>query len=125
MAAGANSWSSISDSSKKENFQLVDGEEILGKISKFRLGTWNYKLQDAAKFRHYGPMAQDFYSAFGYDGIGKIGNDTTLCSADFDGINFIAIQALEKRTGELRAKIDEVERLSLQIQELKEENLIL
>lgn len=25
---------------------------------------------DAEKFRHYGPMAQDFFAAFGYDGVG-------------------------------------------------------
>lgn len=53
-------------------------------------------------------MAQDFYAAFGNDGIGTIDNDTTLSSADFDGINFIAIQALEKRTREQGAEIEEL-----------------
>ena len=47
-------------------------------------------------------MAQDFYAAFGNDGVGTIGNDTTLSSSDFDGINLIAIQALEKRTTKLQ-----------------------
>ena len=56
-------------------------------------------------------MAQDFFSAFGNDGIGTIGNDTTINSADFDGINLIAIQALEKRTAELREKIAEIAEL--------------
>jgi len=55
-------------------------------------------------------MAQDFFSAFGNDGIGKVGCDTLLASADFDGVNFIAIQALEKRTSEQEAKITDLEK---------------
>ena len=54
-------------------------------------------------------MAQEFYAAFGNDGIGTIGNDTTIASADFDGINFIAIQALEKRSKEQVSSIQELE----------------
>ncbi|MCW8849604.1 MAG: tail fiber domain-containing protein, partial [Melioribacteraceae bacterium] len=109
MDAGDNSWTVTSDSTKKENFKTVDGEKVLNEISKFRLTSWNYKTQDPAKFRHYGPMAQDFYAAFGNDGIGTIGNDTTIASADFDGINFIAIQALEKRSKDQLSKIQNLE----------------
>ena len=54
------------------------------------------------EFRHYGPMAQDFFAAFGDDGIGKIGTDTTINSGDIAGILMIAVQALEKRTAELK-----------------------
>lgn len=124
LPGGANSWSSLSDSTKKENFKAVDGEAMLKKISDFRLVSWNYKGQDPHKFRHYGPMAQNFYAAFGNDGIGTIGNDTTIASADFDGINFIAIQALEKRTDdlpEMRAKISELENTNLEFQKMKVE----
>ena len=115
---GANSWTSISDSTKKENFKLVNGEDILNKISKFSLGTWNYIGQDPKIFRHYGPMAQDFYAAFGNDGIGTIGCDTLLSSADFDGINLIAIQALEKRTKEQESRIENLEKKLSQLQNL-------
>lgn len=99
--AGANAWSSISDSTKKEKHQIIDSEGLLQKIAKFRLTTWNYKGQDPKVFRHYGPMAQDFYAAFGKDNYGTIGCDTLINQADFDGINFAAIQALVKRTDEL------------------------
>ncbi|MFC1569779.1 tail fiber domain-containing protein [bacterium] len=105
----SSSWSSISDSTKKENFKPVNGEDVLNKISGFHLGTWNYIGQDPKEFRHYGPMAQDFFNAFGHDGIGVCGNDTLLASADFDGVNFIAVQALEKRTAEDRERIAELE----------------
>jgi hypothetical protein len=63
-----------------------------------RLGSWNYKFQNAKIFRHYGPMAQEFYKAFGNDGVGKIGCDTLINSADIDGVMMIGLQALEKRS---------------------------
>ncbi|NBB20440.1 hypothetical protein GVN20_13825 [Runella sp. CRIBMP] len=105
---GANAWSAISDSAKKEKLLPIDGEGLLHKIAKFRLATWNYKGQDPKVFRHYGPMAQDFYAAFGKDGFGTIGCDTLINQADFDGINFAAIQSLVKRTNELRSTNDEL-----------------
>jgi len=101
--AGANAWSAISDSTKKEKQLPIDGEGLLHKIAQFKLTTWNYKGQDPKVFRHYGPMAQDFYAAFGKDGFGTIGCDTLINQADFDGINFAAIQALVKRTNELKS----------------------
>jgi hypothetical protein len=98
LAAGSNAWSTTSDIRLKENFAAIDGEDFLKKIARLKLVSWNYKNQDPSKFRHYGPMAQDFYAAFGKDKYGTIGNDTTINQADFDGVNMIAIQALEKRT---------------------------
>jgi hypothetical protein len=86
----------ISDRNQKENFRPVDGEEVLRKIRGFELTSWNYKGHDPKQFRHYGPMAQDFFAAFGDDGIGKIGTETTLNSGDVAGVLMIAVQALEK-----------------------------
>ncbi len=101
LPPGANSWTTISDSTKKCAFLPVNGEDVLNKISQFNLRSWSYKAQDSTKFRHYGPMAQEFYNAFGHDKYGTIGNDTTISTSDLLGINLIAIQALEKRTEEL------------------------
>jgi Chaperone of endosialidase len=97
-------FSNVSDKTKKENFQPVDGEEVLGKIRGFELSSWNFIGHDPKKFRHYGPMAQDFYAAFGHDGVGQIGSETTINSGDIAGILMIAVQALEKRTAELKQK---------------------
>src|SRR5262249_32354224 len=52
-----------SDQTKKENFKPVDGEEVLGKIRGFELTSWNFIGHDPKEFRHYGPMAQDFFAA--------------------------------------------------------------
>jgi hypothetical protein len=68
-------------------------------------------------------MAQDFYAAFGKDNYGTIGNDTTIGQADMEGVSFIAIQALEKRTKEQAEKIkmleEKVNALSLENKNLK------
>lgn len=132
LFAGDNAWTTGSDIRTKENFAEVNGEDFLKKIAGFHLTSWNYKTQNPAIFRHYGPMAQDFYAAFGKDKYGSIGNDTTINSADFAGVSFIAIQALEKRTTvqeatvnsykkeneRLEAKLEELQKLVLQQQEL-------
>jgi hypothetical protein len=123
IAAGGNSWSTISDIRKKENFSPVNGEEFLKKISKFSLTSWNYKGQDAKTFRHYGPMAQDFYAAFGKDSYGTIGNDTTINQADMEGVSFVAIQALVKRTEEIKVLKEEIAALKTQLAAHKTENL--
>lgn len=105
MGPGGSSWSVISDQNRKENFAPVNGEDFLQKINKMSLTSWNYKGQDAKAFRHYGPMAQDFYNAFGQDEYGTIGTDTTINQADFDGVNLIAIQALIRKMEQMNAEI--------------------
>jgi hypothetical protein len=106
LGPGGNAWITSSDSTRKTNFETADGEQFLQKLHGMRLGSWNYKKQDARTMRHYGPMAQDFYSAYGRDGLGTIGNDTTLNAADVDGVAFILLKALELRTAELTNEID-------------------
>jgi hypothetical protein len=69
------------------------------------LSSWNYIGQDPKQFRHYGPMAQDFFAAFGHDAVGTIGTPTTLTSGDLDGILMVATQALETRTVEQKEEI--------------------
>ena len=77
---------------------------MLEKIRGFELTSWNFIGHDPKEFRHYGPMAQDFFAAFGHDAVGQIGTETTINSGDLAGILMIAVQALEKRTAELRQK---------------------
>ncbi len=113
-----NAWSTGSDVRTKENFAEINGEDFLKKIAAFNLTSWNYKTQNPATFRHYGPMAQDFFAAFGKDKYGTIGNDTTINSADFAGVNFVAIQALEKRT-------QKIEQLEKENKEIKNDNSLL
>ncbi len=95
LAAGGGSWLSVSDRNLKANFRDEDGETVLAAIATMPVPSWNYKSQDPS-IRHMGPMAQDFYAAFG------LGEDSLrINTVDIDGINLLAIQALEKRTREL------------------------
>ena len=110
LPAGANAWSMISDVAKKEKFIAVDGGKFLRKIEVMPLHSWNYKGQDPKAFRHYGPMAQDFFRAFGSDAYGTIGTDTTINQADLDGVTLIAIQALARETQELQKVNDDLEK---------------
>jgi hypothetical protein len=116
---GQNSWSAISDVRLKENFEPVNGEDILHKISAMPLSTWNYKAQNPQLFRHYGPMAQDFFAAFGKDKYGTIGCDTLINQQDFLGVSFTAIQALEKRTAKYG---EEIQLLRQQVEALRQTN---
>jgi trimeric autotransporter adhesin len=100
---GQVAYTFTSDRNQKENFQPIDGDEVLRKISKFDLSSWNYKKNDPTKFRHYGPMAQEFFAAFGHDAVGQCGDSVTMNSGDEAGILFAAVQALEKRTAEMKA----------------------
>ena len=119
LAHNGNSWVSICDKNLKENFEPLSGEEILQKISSIPFMSWNYKKQDPKIYRHYGIMAQDFNSAFGHDKYGTIGNDTTVNPIDMIGIDMAAIQALEKRTNELR---NENTALKIQLEDQNKEN---
>jgi hypothetical protein len=94
-------------------------KEMLGKIRGFERSSWNYIGHDPKQFRHYGPMAQDFFVAFGHDGVGQSGSETTINSGDMAGILMIAVQALEKRTAELKQKEAQIAVLESRVEDLK------
>ncbi len=104
------SWSCSSDRNLKENLSLVDGDEVLRSLSKLPIYTWNGKGQDPTR-PHMGPMAQDFYAAFGLGG-----DDTQIATIDLDGVALAAIRELHRRNqaiaqenAELRSLIDTLE----------------
>jgi hypothetical protein len=116
---GQVAFTASSDKTKKENFKPVNGEAVLRKIRGFELTSWNFIGHDPKEFRHYGPMAQDFFLAFGHDGVGQIGTETTINSGDMAGILMIAVQALEKRTSELKQKEAQIAVLESKVEKLR------
>ena len=102
LAAGGSGWNAVSDRNLKENFQEHDGEDMLAAIADMPIQSWNYKAQDSS-IRHLGPMAQDFHAAFGL-GV----DDKHINTVDIDGINMLAVQALEKRTRDLQAENEQL-----------------
>jgi hypothetical protein len=119
LAAGGGAWATLSDRRMKENLKEVDGNEILKKLDNIDVTTWNYKSQ-SEKIRHAGPMAQDFFAAFG---LGE--SDTTITTVDIDGVNMAAIKALIKKTEELNKEVKEVELLKAKLLQAKNENELL
>jgi hypothetical protein len=94
----ATAFVNTSDRNAKENFAPVSPQEVLNKVAALPITTWNFKTMNDG--RHMGPMAQDFYAAFGLGG-----GDTTITSVDPDGVALAAIQGLdEKLTEELKRR---------------------
>jgi hypothetical protein len=110
LPAGSGTWSSISDRNMKENFKSVDGSDLLTRLNGIPMSTWNYKPQDP-RFRHLGPMAQDFYAAFG---LGE--DDKHIDDIDGQGVALAGLQALYR----LNLKKDaEIQRLAGEVQKLR------
>jgi hypothetical protein len=116
-----------SDRNLKENFVPVDGPQVVEKIRKLELTSWNYIDQDSKQFRHYGPMAQDFYAAFGKDSVGEIGTPTTINSGDMAGIMMSAVKELANRNATLAEQLSkeksenrrQIQTLSNQLNEIR------
>jgi hypothetical protein len=99
VPAGDSAWSSVSDRNLKDNFAAVDGQEVLARLAKVPVTSWNYKSQDPS-IRHMGPMAQDLYTAFG---LGE--DDTHISTVDADGVALAAIQGLYAENQALKAEV--------------------
>jgi capsule polysaccharide export protein KpsE/RkpR len=92
-------WTTLSDRNAKTAVRPIDAREVLKKVTALPLNTWQYKAQDA-KYRHMGPMAQDFYAAF------RLGeSDTGIDTVDADGVALAAIQGLNAELAERDRKI--------------------
>ena len=117
VASGAGTWSSLSDRNAKEEIVPVDTTAVLERLVELPIATWKYRGQDG-DVMHMGPMAQDFWAAFGL-GLG----DTTIDTVDPDGVSLAAIQGLHalvvELEGELADRDAEVEALARRLAELE------
>ena len=102
------SLSQTSDRNAKENFGAIDPIQVLDKVVGLDIKRWNFKGDTNTE--HIGPMAQDFYAAFG------TGTDERhIATVDADGVALAAIQGLNKK---LSAKESEIETLRRENKEL-------
>lgn len=97
-----------SDRNAKENFNSISPAEVLAKVAELPISEWNFKTD--TQTTHIGPMAQDFYAAFG---VGS--DDKHIATVDADGVAFAAIQGLnqklERENADLRARLEKLEQL--------------
>ena len=96
LPAGSGSWTSNSDRAIKENFRVVDDDEVLRKVAAMPVTSWNY-IAEGALARHLGPMAQDFYAAFG---LGQ--SERSIATVDESGIALAAIKASMRERSKTR-----------------------
>ncbi|MGH7628702.1 MAG: tail fiber domain-containing protein [Gemmatimonadales bacterium] len=96
LPAGTGAWACTSSKLVKEEFEEVDGEDLLARLKGVPIQRWRYLGTSA---RHLGPFAEDFQAAFG---LGD--SPTKIAQIDADGVALRAVQALEQRTAELRAE---------------------
>jgi hypothetical protein len=103
LAANSGTWSSVSDRDVKENIEAVDTQSVLERLAGVPISTWNYSGEERG-IHHMGPMAQDFYTAFG---LGD--SQRHITTIDADGVALAAIQALFQRSQEQAARIEALE----------------
>jgi hypothetical protein len=120
LAANSSTWSSVSDRNVKENIEAVDTRDVLERLAEVTISTWNY-IGEEEGIRHMGPMAEDFYAAFG---LGD--SDRHISTVDADGVALAAIQGLYQLSQKQAARIEELEEeniaLRQEVKGLKAEN---
>ena len=113
LAAGSGTWVCSSSRTLKSGFTKVDGEAVLARLQGLELSTWRFNA-DPTRARHLGPVAEDFYAAYG------LGNgEKSIGVQDLAGVALAAAQALERRTAELDARTREVESLRAVVQAME------
>jgi len=107
-----------SDRDAKQDIVPVDRHDVLAKIAGLPIAEWSYK--DNANQRHIGPMAQDFYAAFG---LGR--NEKGISTLDSSGVALAGIQALAEENTRLsqenralKERLDWLESQQLRLQEV-------
>ncbi|HLL70281.1 MAG TPA: tail fiber domain-containing protein [Pyrinomonadaceae bacterium] len=119
LPAGSGVFNCTSSRYTKQNFLAVNGEDVLARLRKVPVTTWNY-ISEGEKAKHMGPMAEDFYQAFGL-GTGN----TSIGVQDLAGVSLAAVKSLDERTTELQQKAAEVEKLRSEVNELRTANATL
>ncbi|HVM48175.1 MAG TPA: tail fiber domain-containing protein [Candidatus Acidoferrum sp.] len=117
LGPGQTAWASLSDRNLKKNQTSVDGGEILEKLARIPVESWNYLWEKDSATPHLGPMAQEFKAAF-YPGR----DDKSITTLEFDGVELAAIQGLNQKleaqraeNAELRREIADLKQLVIQL----------
>ena len=104
-----------SDRNAKKDFSPINVRSVLDKVSGMPISRWRFTNELGGE--HIGPMAQDFFAAFG---LGP--DDKHITNVDADGVALAAIQGLneklEVRSGKAEGRMQKAE---TSIQNLTEE----
>jgi hypothetical protein len=95
-------WTSVSDVNRKTGFESINPAQVLALVASMPITSWRYIGEDASK-RHIGPMAQDFWAAFG---LGD--DDKHIGTIDEGGVALAAIKGLNAKIEEQQREIAEL-----------------
>lgn len=98
LSSGSGSWSSLSTRTAKTNVDPVDPVETLAKVEQLDVSRWEYDSEEDAE--HMGPMAEEFYDAFGL-GV----DEKHITGVDADGVALAAIQGLSQKLADAHEEI--------------------
>jgi trimeric autotransporter adhesin len=98
--AGGGSWNTLSDRNLKRDFEPVDSEQLLDRLGALQVTTWRYLDEQDQAVRHIGPTAQDWQRVVAGP-LGLNDDENHINQGDFDGVNLLAVIALEARTRRL------------------------
>jgi trimeric autotransporter adhesin len=102
MGRNGTGWICSSDRNVKERIEPITPSRVLKGVLAMPVSTWSII---GSKVRQMGPMAQDFYRAFG---LGD--TDKAINSIDVGGVAFAAIQGLHQLLKDKDAKIAALEK---------------
>ena len=111
LSQGGGSWNCSSDRSLKDNITPIDSRSVLERVAQLPITQWKMKAERSGA-KHIGPMAQDFYAAFG---LGD--DDRYIAMGDGEGVALAAIQALYKVVQE---KDEQIQQLQQRLERLEE-----
>ena len=107
-------WTNGSSRDFKEDFEELNGEEILNKIDNLSVTKWKYKGTNET---HIGPIAEEFKAQFN---LGVKEDDKHISTIDASGIALKAIQMLRKENNILKQKNLDIEnKYNIQEQRIK------
>jgi hypothetical protein len=113
LTAGGGSWNCSSDRNLKDNIVPIDSRSVLERVAHLPITQWKMKGEPAG-LKHIGPMAQDFYAAFG---LGD--SDRYIALGDGQGVALAAVQALYQV---VQTKDEQIGILKQQLQMIRETN---
>ncbi len=96
----------------KENVVPLESGQILRQLEELSLSSWNYKV-DPDRVRHVGPMAEDFYAAFG---LGR--DDQHLSPRDLAVVALAAVQGVNEVVQERDTQIAGLEQRIAELEAL-------
>lgn len=101
-----------SDKNRKTAFADIDENDILERVGKMPVQTWQFK-SDKPELRHIGPTSQDFRAAFG---LGQ--DEKTIAPVDGIGVSLAAIKALKRQSDQ---KDQSIKTLSIKAEQQERE----